>query len=257
MHRTALSWLRGPLTAITFAATTALAGTAAMAGPLKVYSPYVERGELELESKGIHENDIDGGDENADAYRFSAGYGFTDFWFSEFAVELEHEGPEALKVESFEFENVFQLTPQGKYGLDFGMLAEIEVPRQGDDPVSLVVGPLVAKDIGRTVHIANILFEKQFGTNRESGVSLGYAWESRWRLNPYFEPGFDAFGTFGEIGNFTPASEQDHRIGPMFAGAVEAGRGAKISYALGVLFGLTHDSPDLSLNWRIEYSTRF
>lgn len=239
------------------AASVVLAPRPAIAGPLKVYTPYVERGELELEAKGIHEKDIEGGDEAADGYRFSAGYGFTDFWFGEFAVELEREGPEAVKVESFEIENIFQLTPQGKYGLDFGLLVELEVPRHGDDPDTLVVGPLVAKEIGRTVHVANILFEKQFGSNRAEGVALGYAWESRWRLNQYFEPGFDAFGHFGEIGNFSPSREQDHRIGPMFAGAVEAGHGSKVSYTFGVLFGMTHDSPDLSLNWRIEYSMRF
>jgi hypothetical protein len=228
------------------------------AATLKVYEPYVEKGAFELEMKGVYESNIDGGRDDAQTYKLSAGYGLTDFWVTEGYVELAKQGPESLKVEAFEWENIFQLTPQGKYWADIGFLAELEFPRHGDDPEEFAFGPLITKDIGNTTHSANIIFEKQFGSNAADGVALVYAWESRWRLNQYFQPGFDAFGELGEIGHFAPGREQEHRIGPMFTGRVDVGkRGGYIKYTLGVLVGLTHASPDMTLNWRIEYETRF
>lgn len=227
------------------------------AATLKVYEPYVEQGAVELEMKGWYDSNNHGGDD-AQTYKLSAGYGVNSFWFTEGVVELEKEGDEALKVASFEWENIFQLTPQGKYWADLGFIAELEVPRHGDQPEEFAFGPLITKQIGPTIHTANVIFEKQFGSNAADGVALVYAWESRWMINQYFEPGFDAFGEFGEIGHFNPANEQEHRIGPMVAGKVNVGkRGGYIKYVVGVLFGLTPSSPDTTLNWRIEYETRF
>lgn len=228
------------------------------AATLKVYSPAVEQGAFEFEAKGWYESNIDGGKEDKQKHLLSAGYGVTNFWFTEGILEFEKEGDGSLKLEAFEWENVFQLTPQGKYWLDLGFLAELEFPKEGDHPEEFIFGPLIQKEIGRTVHTANILFEKQFGTNAADGVALLYAWESRWRVNQYFEPGFEAFGEFGEIGHFNPGREQEHRIGPMFAGRIDVGKkGGYIKYVLGALVGLTHNSPELTLNWRIEYETRF
>lgn len=227
------------------------------AATLKVYEPYVEQGAVELEMKGWYEGNNHGA-EDAQTYKLSAGYGVTSFWFTEGVVELEKEGDEALKVASFEWENIFQLTPQGKYWADLGFIAELEVPQHGGEPEEFAFGPLITKQIGPTIHTANVIFEKQFGSNAADGVALVYAWESRWMVNQYFEPGIDAFGEFGEIGHFSPSSEQEHRVGPMFAGKVNVGnRGGYIKYVLGVLFGLTPSSPDTTLNWRIEYETRF
>lgn len=231
---------------------------AARASTLKVYEPYVEQGAWELEYKGWQEDDIEGGDENRQVHQVSVGYGVTSYWFTEGVMEFEREGSESLRLESFEWENVFQLTPQGKYWADLGFLTELEIPRDGDKPDELIFGPLIQKQTGPIVNTANILFETQFGRYSADGVALLYAWQSRWRLNQYFEPGFEAYGELGEIGHFNPGREQEHRIGPMFQGKVKVGhRGGYIKYVLGVLVGLTHEAPDLSLNWRIEYETRF
>ena len=48
-------------------------------------------------------------------------------------------------------------------------------------------------------------------------------------------------------------SQQEHRIGPMFAGFYPLGLGgAKIKYELGYLFGLTSATENGALRWRFE-----
>lgn len=223
----------------------------------KVYSPIVEEGAFEIEFKARYDDDPKGGPEDKQVYKLSAGYGVNSFWFTEVVFELEKEGDGSLKYEEFEWENVFQLAPQGKYWIDFGLFVEAEIPNDDSKPSSLVIGPLLQKEIGQTVHILDILFERKFGNGSGSGVELDYFLESRYRLHPKFEPGIWAFGGFGKIGNFDDRRDQPHRIGPMVMGKLPAGRMSHFKYAFGVLFGLTHAAPDFSVNWRIEWETYF
>ena len=73
------------------------------------------------------------------------------------------------------------------------------------------------------------------------------------RCLPQFEPGFEAYGELGEVSDFLPSDEQDHRIGPVIFGALPITPTTKIQYELGYLFGLTDGSPDGTLRWQLEY----
>src|SRR3546814_8169219 len=85
-----------------------------------------------------------------------------------------------------------------------------------------------------------------------------YAWETRWRLNEKFEPGFQAFGELGEVKNFNSPSDQEHKLGPSVSGRFGLGAlPGKLKYDVAYLVGLTDATPDGTFKSIIEYEFRF
>lgn len=217
----------------------------------KVYSPHVEKGELEIENRGTRTDDGDF------KMKTGVGYGVTDFWFSEVYAETSRASGDSLDLSAVEFENIFQLSPTGKYLADFGFIAEYAVATKDDELDEFEFGPLVEKQLGPTVHTANLIFVKEIGSGA-AGLELEYAWASRWRLAPYFEPGVEAFGALGELEDTGPLKEQEHQIGPAIIGTIPLNFGpGKLHYETGYYFGLTDATPDGEFRWLLEYEVRF
>src|SRR5207249_1503751 len=120
-------------------------------------------------------------------------------------------------------ENYFQLTPQGKYWADLAFFTEFERPSSSKSAPSVTFGPLIQKEIPDllgldTLHTANILFTKEVGHLAEPATPVLFAWQSRLRLHPLFEPGFEYYGAIADIANPGNLADQQHRIGPIVAG---------------------------------------
>lgn len=220
------------------AALTPLASATAFAGVDKVYDPYVEKGEVELEARGVH--DLDSGDYKT---KVGIGYGVTSRWFVEgYLIGKREHGH--FEVEAAEIENKFQLTEQGQYWADFGALVELE--RELDHDVwEAKVGPLVQKQFGAFVATGNLLFEKKFGDDIDDHADNG--WETlgsaqlKYRLSENIEPGIEYYG-----------DEEAHSAGPVLIGANPFGM-ERVKWEAGLLFGLNDDSPDSTLRWQLEY----
>ncbi|HET7569863.1 MAG TPA: hypothetical protein VFK96_04670 [Gammaproteobacteria bacterium] len=233
----------------------ALVPQAAYAG-YNIYSPHVELGETEVEARGYFNQDNLPGVDGTGAFKFAIGHSFTSFWASELYLgEFEREASGNTHLESVEWENRFQLTPQGKYWADFGLLAEFEFATEGGHPNELKIGPLIEKSFGRTVATVNLYLERKVGAYADSGTEFGYAARVRYRLNPYFEPAIEAYGSPGEFGDFLPKGEQRHQIGPGFYGQAYVGSGGqKIKYSAAALYGITDvGSPNWTFVVRMEY----
>ena len=93
----------------------------------KIYSPYVEAGELEIElQNGIdfdHNQDKDGKIQN----KLSVGYGITDRWAAELYGVWEKSGVEGEEAQFTEvsLENRYQLFERGQYSVDVGLYLEV------------------------------------------------------------------------------------------------------------------------------------
>lgn len=234
----------------------AAAPRAATAGEYKVYSPHVEQGETEIESRSSYNIDDSDKVDGSRAYKLAVGHAFTNFWASEVYGVFKHGGGGGdTKLEAVEWENIFQLTPQGKYWADFGVRAEGEFPTRDGNPYEFQIGPLVEKAFGRTVATVNLYVERQFGSNAVHDTEFGYSARLRYRLNSFFEPALEAYGSPGYIENFAPSNKQRHQIGPGFYGQAHLGNGGqKIKYSAAALRGITDaGSPDWTLVTRFEY----
>ena len=95
----------------------------------KIYHPYVQPGERELEFRAIVENNGDrpSGDERV--YRLGYGQSFNDYWFGEVYLIGAKNDDEGLRLEAYELEALWQITEQGEFFADWGMLFELEKER--------------------------------------------------------------------------------------------------------------------------------
>jgi len=222
-----------------------------------VLSPIVDQGELEIEIKADRTNDTNSDLNNAQSSNISIGYGVTDYWATELETQWKKDPNGSRFYDSTSWENRFQLTPQGKYWLDAGIFAEYEHVVQDGDHDSVTLGLLLQKEFGRNVTTFNFLLTSQLGSEAPTGTQVEYRMQTRWRLNPMFEPGLELYGEPGELGQFNTASEQRTRMGPVMVGVLPVGGPGKLKYELGYLRGLNSVSEQNTVRLLLEYEMHF
>jgi hypothetical protein len=222
----------------------------------KVYSPHVEEGELELEVRGHVDFDDDDDLDDAHAEKYEIGYAFTDWWLTSVFLEYEKEPRGHYGHASTAWENIFQLTEEGRYWLDFGLYVEYKDPA-GSGPQQLELKGLFEKQTNRFVNSANLIFEREIGNNASSDIEVEYAWRTRYELRQEFRPALELYGELGELDGLEINGDQQHQAGPVASGKFSLGKESSVSYEFGYLFGLTDDSPDGTLKWLLEFEYEF
>ena len=213
----------------------------ARAEEFHVRSPIVEPGEAELEVRGAEEWSRGQRASREDTAVLAAGYGVTERWFTELELEWERPPGGRLQRTAAAWENVVQLTPQGRYWLDAGLYAAVEAAAQRDQPDVLAVGPLLQKQVGRLLATLNLIAERQAGSHADGVVRGTYAWQARWLIHEPLEPGLEGFG-----------EPHEQRAGPVLFGTLPVGHASRLRYELGYLAGLTRDTPDHTLKAALE-----
>ena len=251
-------WLAGIVSAVGMV----VLGSPARAD-FKVRSPIVDFREFEFEHNGsVTFDKAKSGKNNNQSYTNEIEVGVTPFWLLGLEGEWAAPSGENLKREATTLESMFQLTPQGEWWADLGFFVEYSRAASRRDPDSLTFGPVVQKELPGivplgTLHTLNLFFDKQIGPNRTDDTGFTYAWQSRLLVHPLFDPGFEMFGEIGNIEAPGKLADQQHRIGPMFAGFIGLQPYGKIKYELGYLFGLTRATEAGALRWRFEYEVPF
>jgi hypothetical protein len=237
----------------------------------ELHYPIIDYREFEFEHNAATTFDkANSGKSNNQSYTFELGYAPVWWWEPEIeGDEVAAPGQKNLSFEATVFENTFQLTPQGEYWADLGFFAEYSHAAGRTDPDSFTFGPLIQKeasdlfglDLGHnTLHTINLLLTKEIGSNREDATPLAIAWQSRLRLNPLIEPGFEYYGQVSSLaGRSTPdqAAPVQHRIGPVVVGQYNMFQYGKIRYEVGYLFGLNNATERGTVRWRFEYEKAF
>ena len=241
------------LTTLLSAALFAAQLSIAHAAPFKVYSPIVENGVSEIEYRGFRDYDHRDEVNRSQTHKLGVGHGFGSWW-TEIYGELEKEGGESLKLESVEWENLFQLAPQGKYWADFGVLVEYERAAHGGDPDKLVLAPLIEKELApRLIATVNLRFVRELGGNSANGTGIEYAARLKYNHHPHLEPAIEFYGDPGRINHFLPHEEQSHWIGPALYGKAKLDHGHALVYSMALLFGTTREASDRRGVVRLEY----
>ena len=249
--------------AIVLAAATGLLGllsAPSARAEFKIRSPNIDYREVEIEH-----NFSTTFDKRADRNRdisspVEVGVGILPFWFVELEGEVERHPGEKTQWEATTFENYFMLTEPGKYWLDFAIFAEFARSTKPDAANTVELGLLFQKEHMNWVHTLNLFWEKQVGSKAEPIDTVSYAWQTRYRFNQYFQPGFEFYGEIEDVSHPGTFNEQQFRIGPMFAGSVSLadvlGKG-KIKYEAGYLFGATSETEKGTLRTRFEVEIPF
>ena len=199
----------------------------------KVYHPYVQPLEREVEWRMIS---ADG----EQKHRFGFGKSVSDRLFAEAYLIAEQNNNNDLKAEAFELELKWQLSEQGEFEYDWGLITEIEYEYQ-DDVWELATGLIVEKEWGRWVGAANawVIYEhSDLMSEFETALSL----QTRYRYSRYVEPAIEFY-----------AGQDTRSLGPVLLGDLRLGVGKKLHWEAGVVFGLNNNSPDNTWRFLTEY----
>jgi len=227
-----------------------------------VYSPIIEKGEIEFETTGVYDVDHSKSKNAVQEYKNAIGYGVTDRWATELYGGFERQPQQnddgttsisSVKFTHLEWENRYQLTEQGQYWLDAGLYFAYEIPMREKNPGKIEGKILLEKSTQHFTHIANILFNKEVGGGTTQETTAGFAWSSRYRLSEHFQPGIEYWIDFGQINEHLPYNQQSHQIGPAFYGHLTP----HIKYDVGYFFGISRAAPQGELKWMLEYELRF
>ena len=210
----------------------------ALADMNRVYHPYVEQNEREIEY-GFVLRDLQ--NTNVLLNRVGVGYAWNDKFFSEIYLLTESITHDNEKVSGYEVELKWQLTEQGEYWADWGLL--IEAGNSKDiSSHEIAAGLLWEKELtGRWVATANLMLEYESGADIKNEIESALRAQVRYRNSIKFDPVIELY-----------LDDQDRAIGPAFMGVIKLIGRKQLRWELGVLFGLDKKTPETSLRGGIE-----
>lgn len=231
-----------------------MVGTA-QAAPFKIFSPIVHEGESAVEYRGYRDFDSRNEINRSQTHKIALEHGVTSYWLTELEGEFEKEGGGPLKGTAVEWENVFQLTPQGKYWADVGLFAEYEFAAHSGNADKIKLGPLIEKEFSpRLSATLNAFFEHEVGSNAQAGTTFSYGARVKYSINRYLQPALEIFGEPGNLKGSLPAfQQQEHWVGPALHGSTKLEHGHTLNYRAAALFGVTDAASHNRLVVSLEY----
>jgi hypothetical protein len=207
----------------------------------KVYHPYVQPLERELELRSsIERNSTDDAAETQ-IYRLGYGQSLNDYWFAEGYLIGQQQHDNSLRLQAFELEAQWQLTEQGEYWADWGMLFELEKARS-QDIMEFSTALLIEKEWGRWTGTANLHAIYEFGEDINNEFETALAAQLRYRYQQFLEPALELYkgqNTFG--------------LGPVITGTVRLTDRRQLYWEAGAILGLDSDTADQTFRLLLEY----
>lgn len=227
----------------------------------KIYQPYVEAGEWEVEYFGARSVDNKSAKDNAQVHEFSVEHGVNDWWQTELYGIWQKEAGDSVSFDAIEWENIFEFTEPGTYWVDTGATLAYEWTPDGDQADAVEARLLFAKNIGSTINVLNLVVEKEIGGGTRDDLEAGILWSTRYDYAPYFQPGFEIQSEFGEVNDHASFDDQEHYIGPVAYGTIpfemEGDEVEGLEYRLGYLFGASNAASDGQVVMQLEYELDF
>ncbi|MFW5450327.1 MAG: hypothetical protein ACKE9I_01910, partial [Methylophagaceae bacterium] len=200
----------------------------------KVYHPYVQPLEREIEFRSTSDDD-------EIVYRLGLGKSFSDRLFVEMyliGVDVKNGG---FDIEAYELEAKWQLTEQGEYSADWGVIVELEKVKSSH-AWELAAGLLVEKEWGKWIGTANFWGVYEWGEDQDDELESVLALQARYRYSRYIEPAIEFY-----------SGEQTRGIGPVIMGDLRFGRGKKLHWEVGTIVGLDSKTPDTTWRFLTEF----
>lgn len=231
-----LCWLAG-LTAL-------CAGTPTLADGVvidKIYHPYVQPLEEEFEWRASMQDRQPGVADHLRVHHLGYARSLGNRWFGEVYVIGQGSDVAGFEVEGYELEARRQLTEQGEYWADWGLMFAVEKAAH-HDAWEFSTGLLAEKEWGRWSGTANVRLRQEWGADISDELEARLGLQARYRHSPSFEPALEFYG-----------GEKTWGIGPVALGEWRLGSGQLLGWEAGAIFGLDHNSPDMTLRFLLEF----
>jgi len=205
----------------------------------RVYDPYVQPLETEIEWRSVLQFD----DEQPDREKHALGFGrsLSERWAMELYLVGSRVGDESLQADAFEMEFQWQITEQGEYAFDWGALFEVE--RNTDENIwEVSTSVLAARDLGRWTNTVNLGVVYEWGSGVDSEFESLLRLQTRYRLREEIEPALELH-----------LAQDVSVLGPTLSGLLRLGPGKKLRWDAGVFFAIKENSPDQVIKLNFEY----
>lgn len=207
----------------------------------KVYHPYVEPLERELEWRVTAQDSQPGVGDDLWLHRLAFGQAIGERWFGEIYLVGEQSDDESLNLQAYEFELKRQLTEQGEYWADWGLVMEME-KRVGEDVWEAGAGLLMEKEIQNWSLAVNLFLAQEWGADIADEIESSLTAQLRYRHARYLEPALELY-----------SGEDTRGIGPAMLGDWNLGQRRTLHWEAGIIFGLDESSPNQVTRFLLEY----
>lgn len=208
----------------------------------KVYHPYVQPLETEIEYRSVYQTDGDPLEDGVARHRFAIGRAVTDRVFVEGYLIGKETPLDGFELYAWELETKVQLTEQGEFWADWGVLFELEKERS-ESITELAAVLLMEKEITPTwIGTVNFGTEYEFGSDIDNEFDFDVAAQLRYRFSERFEPGLEFY-----------SDEITSAAGPVFQGVERFGIARKFYWEFGALFPLNKTTPDTTIRFMLEF----
>ncbi len=202
----------------------------------KIYAPYVQPLERELEWRMV---DPDGRQKQ----RLGYGQSVTDRLFVEAYLIGDETADNELRLQSYELEALWQLTEQGEYSFDWGLITEYEWQRDNDD-WEAAASLITSRAWGSWIATSNLWLKYEWQERGNKEFETAFTLQGRYRLASWFEPAVEFY-----------AGENTRAIGPVAMGDLRLQPGKKLHWEVGALTGLNSKTADIT--WRALLAFEF
>ena len=207
----------------------------------KVYHPYVQLLEKEVEYRVMYDQDSADSDRGRQIHRLGYGQSLTERWFTEFYLIGEKGPDEGFEIEAYEAELKWQLTEQGEFDNDWGLLVEIEK----ETPESVWEAGLTLITLHEWpswIATGNLSLIYEWGSGVDDELETAFSGQLRYRHQEYLEPAIEFYQSDGTQG-----------LGPVLTGLYRLGGGNKLNWELGVIWGTDSETPDANYKFNLEF----
>lgn len=207
----------------------------------KVEHPYVQSQEEEVSFSSFYQEDRNRKKDHVTKHQISVGRAFSDNWFGELAIAGKKNPDQSFTTSSYELEAKRQITEQGEYSADYGLLLKYENEHDFNaEDVSASL--LIEKQWGKWVGTANLTGIYEWGKNINDEFETALAAQAKYRYKPEFEPAIELYS--GQI---------NKGMGPVLTGVKRLAPGKKLFWEFGVIWGLDNESSDQTYRALLEY----
>lgn len=207
----------------------------------KIYHPYVQPLEQELEGRTSLQDRQPGQPDDLGVYRLAYGRAFGERWFGEVYLVGQRSDEQSFEISAYELEAMRQLTEQGEYWADWAVLFELE-KQDGLDIWEFSTGLLAEKEWGKWSGTANLFVSQEWGDEIEDELETAMGLQARYRYSPAIEPAIELY-----------KGDDTFALGPVLLGQIKLQGKQKLGWEAGAIFGLDRASPDMTLRFLLEF----
>lgn len=207
----------------------------------RVYHPYIQPLERELELRGSLEEGGNTRQRDRQTWRLGYGMAFSDSWFGELYVVGERDDADSFHVSEYEVEALWQLTEQGEYAADWGLLFEFATADSAD-VMELSMTVLAETEWRRWAGTANLTAAFEFGDDIANEFDTALALQARYRYAKALEPALEIYSGEDILG-----------AGPVLMGDIRTAPGRQLHWEGGLILGLQDETADRTWRLLLEY----